>query len=151
MSTGSPIVPGPADAVSPAAATPADAQGGQYLVISRGQWDADAPKEALEAAIDEFYAWLMRHIEEGRMKMGSRLHHSRAVVSREGTVTDGPYGEAKEIVGGYWFIVAPDLAAAAALAAENPCIRYGLSFEIRPLESERASAYRHANETPGPR
>lgn len=135
---------------NPSAAPGVPSGQAEFLVISRGQWDADAPKEGIEAAIDEFYAWLMRNIEAGRMKMGSRLHHSRAVVSREGTVTDGPYGETKEIIGGYWFIVAPDLAAAAALAAENPCIQYGLSFEIRPLEAERASVHRFANETPRP-
>ena len=36
----------------------------------------------------------------------------------------------------------------AELAAQNPCAQYGLSFEIRPLESERASAYNVTNENP---
>ena len=39
-------------------------------------------------------------------------------------------------------------AAAAAIAAQNPVLPHGLNFEIRPLESERGSAYRHTNETP---
>ena len=82
------------------------------------------------------------------MKAGSRLSRERAVVSKAGIVTDGPFGEAKEVVGGYWLIVARNLREAAELAAQNPCARYGLSFEVRPLESERASAYKAANETP---
>ena len=82
------------------------------------------------------------------MKAGSRLSRERAVVSKAGIVTDGPFGEGKEIVGGYWFIVARNLREAANVAAENPCAQHGLSFEIRPLESERASAYKLANETP---
>lgn len=82
------------------------------------------------------------------MKMGSRLSRERAVVSKAGIVTDGPFGEAKEIVGGYWFIVARNLHEAAKLAAQNPCAQHGLSFEIRPLDAERASAYKVANETP---
>ncbi len=122
--------------------------GSDYLVLSRGQWDKDASKEDIEAAIHKFYDWLQRNIDEGKMKMGSRLSRERAVVSKSGIVTDGPFGEGKEVVGGYWFIVARCLRDAAELAAQNPCAQYGLTFEIRPLEAERASAYKPANETP---
>ena len=120
----------------------------EYLVLSRGQWDKDASKEEIEAAIHKFYQWYERNLKEGRMKAGSRLSRERAVVSKAGIVTDGPFGEGKEIVGGYWFIVARNLREAADLAAQNPCAQYGLSFEIRPLESERASAYNVTNENP---
>ena len=120
----------------------------EYLVLSRGQWDKDASKEEIEAAIGKFYDWLQRNIEAGKMKTGSRLSRERAVVSKKGVVTDAPFGESKEVVGGYWFIVAENLREAASLAAQNPCAHYGLTFEIRPLESERASAYKLANETP---
>jgi len=120
----------------------------EYLVLSRGQWDKDASKKDIESAIESFYDWLARNIDEGKMKMGSRLSTRRAVVSRTGIVTDGPFGEAKEVVGGYWFIVARSLREAAELAAQNPCAQYGLSYEIRPLERDRASAYNVTNETP---
>jgi hypothetical protein len=120
----------------------------EYLVLSRGQWDKDASKEDIEAAIEKFYHWLARNIDEGKMKMGSRLSVERAVVGKAGILTDGPFGEAKEVIGGYWFIVARSLREAAELAAQNPCAQYGLSFEIRPLEAKRASAYSLANETP---
>ena len=123
-------------------------QSSLYLVLSRGQWDKGATKEEIEAAIHQFYEWYERNLKDGRMKAGSRLSRERAVVSKAGIVTDGPFGEGKEIVGGYWFIVARNLPEAADLAAQNPCAQYGLSFEIRPLEAERASAYKLANETP---
>ena len=29
----------------------------EYLVISRGQWDADLPPQQIQHAIDGFYAW----------------------------------------------------------------------------------------------
>jgi hypothetical protein len=122
----------------------------EYLVLSRGQWDKDASQEHIEAAIHKFYDWLARSIDEGCMKMGSRLSRERAVVSKTGIVTDGPFGEGKEIIGGYWFIVAGSLREAAELAAQNPCARYGLTYEIRPLESERASVYNVTNETATP-
>ena len=120
----------------------------EYLVLSRGQWDRDAAKEDIEAAIQKFYDWLEGNIHEGKMKMGSRLSVERAVVSKAGIVTDGPFSESKEAIGGYWFIVAHSLREAAELAAQNPCAQFGLSFEIRPLESARASAYDITNENP---
>jgi hypothetical protein len=120
----------------------------EYLVLSRGQWDKAASKEVIESAIQKFYAWYERNLNGGRMKPGSRLSTEAAVVSKSGIVTDGPFGEAKEVVGGYWFIVARSLREAAEIAAQNPCAQYGLSYEIRPLESTRASAHNITNETP---
>jgi hypothetical protein len=121
----------------------------EYLVLSRGQWDESASKESIEGAIAKFYEWYSSNVAEGRMKPGSRLSTERAIVSRSGIRTDGPFGEAKEIIGGYWIIVAESLSEAAKIAAENPCLAYGLHFEIRPLEAERASAYKVSNETVG--
>lgn len=70
------------------------------------------------------------------------------MVSKSGIVTDGLFGEAKEVIGGYWTIVAGSLREAAELAAENPCARFGLYYEIRPLEVDHASVSKITNETP---
>jgi len=119
----------------------------QYLVISRGQWDKDLPKEKIQAAIDDFYAWLSRLVEEGKMKTGQRLASTGMTVSRS-SMTDGPFGESKEVIGGYWFILAKNLEEAANIAAENPCMKCGLFYEIRPIEEVRASAFNVTTETP---
>ncbi|MFT3957056.1 MAG: YciI family protein [Piscinibacter sp.] len=120
---------------------------GDYLLLSRGQWDPRKSKEEIQAAIDSFYDWYERLVAEGRFKRGHRLTTGTKLVSRSG-ITDGPFTEAKEIIGGYWFIVASSLQEAAALASENPCLGCGLSYEVRPIEYERGSAYRVTNETP---
>ncbi|HSW14638.1 MAG TPA: YciI family protein [Solimonas sp.] len=119
----------------------------EYLVISRGQWDVDLPQEEIQDAIDRFYAWHGQLVAEGRMKPGQRLARESRTVSRRG-VTDGPFAEAKEVVGGYWFIQAASLDEAAQIASGNPCIACGLSFEIRPIDPEKASAFAVTNETP---
>jgi hypothetical protein len=119
-----------------------------FLLLSRGQWDKNSDKADIEAAIARFYNWYEANLERGIFKPGSRLTTEAALVTREGISTDGPFAEGKEIIGGYWIIVAESLAAAAAIAAQNPVLPHGLTFEIRPLESERGSAYRHTNETP---
>lgn len=119
-----------------------------FLLLSRGQWDKASDKADIEAAIGKFYAWYEANVAAGRFKPGSRLTMEAALVSREGIRTDGPFAEGKEVIGGYWIIVAESLAAAAALAAESAVLAHGIRYEIRPLESERGSAYRHTNETP---
>ena len=119
----------------------------EFLVISRGQWDRDKSPEEIQAAIDAFYEWHDRLVSEGRMRSGQRLGRQRRFVSRSG-VTDGPFTEAKEVIGGYWFFIANSLDEAAALAAQNPCMACGLMYEVRPIERERANACRLGNETP---
>lgn len=120
----------------------------EFLVISRGQWDKDATPAEIQQAIDDFYLWLNSSIEAGGMKMGSRLGNEGATVSRQNIVTDGPFGESKEAIGGYWFIVAESLEEASRIAAGNPCLKCGLFYEIRPLEGERCSVDNITTETP---
>jgi hypothetical protein len=122
----------------------------EFLILSRGQWDADKSPEQIQLAIDAFYTWHERLVQEGKAKPGQRLAADRKFVSGLG-VTDGPFTESKEVIGGYWFFFARDLDEAAALAAQNPCIACGLSYEVRPIEHERASAYKEATETPNAR
>lgn len=118
-----------------------------YLVISRGKWDERATKEDVQRAIDRFYDWHERNVEAGRAIRGSRLRTEGKVVSRR-SITDGPFAESKELVGGYWFFVADSLEEAAALGAENPCLAFGLTLEIRPLDEAKALAADTTNETP---
>jgi hypothetical protein len=123
----------------------------EYLVISRGQWDKEVSREEIQNAIDQFYVWLARLVDEGKMKTGQRLASTGKTVSRKNVVTDGPFGETKEVIGGYWFILASSLDEAAEIAAGNPCLKCGLFYEIRPIDPERASAFTVTTETPSER
>ena len=59
---------------------------------------------------------------------------------REPTDLETPCsGESKEVIGGYWFILANDLDEAAQIAKGNPCLDCGLFFEIRPIDPQRAT------------
>lgn len=59
---------------------------------------------------------------------------ARSVRIREGKVraTDGPFAEAKEVLGGFNLIEAPDMEAAVRIAAEFPWARTGC-VEVRPV------------------
>ena len=63
-------------------------------------------------------------------------------------MTDGPFCEVKEVIGGYWFIVAGSLEEAAKIAAGNPCLNCGLFYEIQPIGPEWATAFTVTTETP---
>ncbi|WP_395745459.1 YciI family protein [Prosthecobacter sp.] len=118
-----------------------------YLVISRGHWDKDKTREQIDTAITDFYDWLNGHIAAGRMRAGSRLGTDRASVSKAGVTTDGPFGEAKEVVGGYWFVSAGSLREAADLLSHSPTLPCGLHYEVRPLDATVCTASDITNET----
>lgn len=118
-----------------------------YLIISRGHWDPAVPPAQIQDAIDRFYLWYERLLAEGTILPGSRLAREGKLVTAQ-RVIDGPFAEAKEVVGGYWFIRATSLDEAAAIVADNPCIACGLAMEVRPLEADRARADTLAAETP---
>jgi len=75
--------------------------------------------------------------QSGHYRAGSQLHpvsKATTVRIRDGKklVTDGPFAETKEQLGGYYLIDAKDLDDAVAIAARVPSARYG-SIEVRPL------------------
>ena len=122
----------------------------EYLVISRGKWDEDKSPEQIQQAIDAFYVWHDQLVREGKMRSGQRLAKESMFVSKHGVI-DGPFAETKEVIGGYWHFLATSLEEAAALAAQNPCMACGLSYEVRPVEVQRCSAFVESNETPASR
>jgi len=47
--------------------------------------------------------------------------------------TDGPYAETKEVLGGILMLEAPDMNHATALMSQHPSLKYGSSFDVRPV------------------
>jgi hypothetical protein len=111
----------------------------EFLVISRGQWDSTLSRKETQNAIDQFYVWLDQLVDEGKMKRGQRLAYEGKTIGRQSVITDGPFGESKEVIGGYWFILANNLDEAAQIAKGNPCLDYGLFVEIRPIDPQVAT------------
>lgn len=78
--------------------------------------------------------------DQGAWVFGGGLHPASAatvvrVQDGEVLTTDGPFAEAKEQLGGFWIIKAPDLDAALALAAEAT-VACQAPVEVRPFEDE---------------
>jgi len=78
---------------------------------------------------------------------------AKTVCSKGGKVaiTDGPYAETKEQVGGILVLEARDMNHAAQLMAQHPAVKYGSIFEIRPAadmnEVMKASEQRRRQNT----
>jgi hypothetical protein len=111
----------------------------EYLVISRGQWDKTFSRDEIQNAIHQFYTWLDRLVNEGKIKPGQRLTYEGKTIGRQNMITDGPFGESKEVIGGYWVILATDLDEAVQIAKGNPCLDCGMFLEIRPIDPQRAT------------
>ena len=112
----------------------------QYVALlyyDRNQY-WDSPPEAEFAP--EYTEFARRATEAGVMRGGEALHP----VTMATTITvsggkggdvllvDGPYAEAKEVLGGYFLLEAADLDEAIAWAAQNPAAWRG-KIELRPI------------------
>ena len=71
------------------------------------------------------------------MKSGPRLTHEGKAITRNSLITDGPFGETKEVIGGFWFILAHSLEEAARIAQGDPLLDYGLFLEVRPIDTQQ--------------
>ena len=94
----------------------------------------------IQATIARYSTWFDRLAKTGKLKASHKLrdHHGR-VVRRAGAqvmVTDGPFAEGKEVVGGLFVIDAPDYEAAVATVNDCPHLDFG-SIEVREIEIMR--------------
>lgn len=90
-----------------------------------------------EAEMGEWFAFTQRIVDSGEMVAGDPLQGTEtattvAVRDGETTVTDGPFTETKEVLGGYYIVDVDTRERAEQLAAELPSARYGRT-EVRPL------------------
>jgi hypothetical protein len=111
----------------------------QYLLLiynAESQWDALTPEQHAKMH-QEFGAFTQGIIASGNYKGGNQLHPtSKATTVRvqngKTQVTDGPFAETKEQLGGYYLIEAADLDEATAIAARIPSAGMG-PIEVRPI------------------
>src|SRR5262249_33836437 len=99
-------------------------------------WDTAGPKALAEAQAEAVV--LARQLsDEGRYLSASPLHPAATATCvrvRDGRrlITDGPFAETHEILGGYYLVLAEDRATALRIAAQHPGVRLG-AVEVRPL------------------
>ena len=108
----------------------------KYLCIQRSQpgGNNEQPSPAqMQAMYAQFDAW-MKKFQNNLVDMGGRLGGGKVVTS--GGATDGPYAEAKEVIGGYMIVSAESLEAAIEVARQCPgVVMPGSSVEVREIHT----------------
>jgi hypothetical protein len=106
----------------------------EFIYLYRGGRRAESPVEG-EKQMQLWVSWMQDLDAKGHLKeRGQPLEGEGKVVrGKQRSVTDGPYPESKDIVGGYSLIEARDLAHAAELAGGCPIFETDGLVEVRPV------------------
>lgn len=109
----------------------------QYMLLIYDDPTGQPSPEQMQAEMPKWFAYGEELTKAGAMVAGDALHPTTAATtvrqrSGERLVTDGPFAETKEQLGGYYLIDVADLDAALGWAAKMPNITRG-SVEVRPV------------------
>ena len=106
----------------------------EFLFLYRGGETGRSP-EKMQQTMQKWIAWMKELGEKGHLKdQGHPLERTgKLVKGQQKVVTDGPYPEAKDIVGGYTLIDARDLEHATELSKGCPIFEVGGLVEVRPI------------------
>lgn len=108
----------------------------EYLLFFRGNdWDRSLSPGDMQKTVTAFSAWFERLSAHGIVKAGQALQESGRVVSGKNgrVVSDGPFAESKEAIGGYFMVTADSLEEAVEIAQDCPMLEYGVAVEVRPI------------------
>ncbi|MBV9719423.1 MAG: transcription initiation protein [Candidatus Eremiobacteraeota bacterium] len=106
----------------------------EFLYLYRGGqrgWSAEDSQQIMQ----KWMTWFKELGASGNLKDGGQPLEAegKVVNGKSGSVTDGPYAESKDLVGGYTLIEADTLARAAELAKGCPILERGGLVEVRPV------------------
>jgi hypothetical protein len=104
------------------------------LIFHGGQIDKLSPEE-MQAHMGKWFAWVNKLRAANQYDSGEPLLPGGKLVSGKNgkNVTDGPYTEGKEVVGGYFIISAKDMDEAVNIAKECPDYEQGGSVQVRQV------------------
>lgn len=113
-----------------------------YGPAERPEFGGYPDKEAMLQAFADTGAFNEKLEREGYFVFADGLEAATTATTVDGqgetpVLTDGPYVETKEYIGGFWVIDAPDLDVALTLAAEGSKACRG-KVEVRPFQTEES-------------
>ena len=100
-------------------------------------WQTMSPSE-MQAHVQKGVAYIGDLMQKGIIKSAQPLEMTGVTISgKAGALRDGPFNETKEVIAGYFHIVAKDLDEAVAIAKANPIFGDGLGarIEVRPVRT----------------
>ena len=113
-------------------------QNGYMLLYRSGEWYNKLSHAELRELINQNKAWFEGLTAQGKVKPGRALERKGAIVSGVNgrIVTDGPFAESKEAIGGYLVLDVQTIEEAIVIAQSSPGLAYGGSIEVRRLAEE---------------
>ena len=114
----------------------------QYMLLLHQvpNYNMDLPREKMLEMTKRYMAWADSLRQSGKLAGGEKLAAGgvRHIKVKDGkpVASDGPYAEAKDVIGGYFIIEARDAAEAETIARECPHLSLSATnwVEIRPIE-----------------
>ena len=106
----------------------------EFLYLYRGGDEPKSPAEGQEV-MQKWMAWMKELGEKGHLKaVGSPLEKTGKLVSgKQKVVSDGPFVEAKDLIGGYTLVVAKDIDDAVEASKGCPIFIANGAVEVRPI------------------
>ena len=106
-----------------------------YMLLFRGNdWIKALSPEEKQKVTDQWMAWFRRLTDDGKAVAGNPLEREGKIVSgKNRVVSDGPFAESKEAIGGYFYLTVADENEAIEIAKQCPGLEYGSVVEVRPV------------------
>lgn len=105
----------------------------EYLLIFRDTgWEDRLSPDDLQTTMDKFVSWLDDLNARGILKNARPLQPEGVVITGT-TVSDGPFTESKEAIGGFFLLDVATMEEAIAIARANPIVAAGGKMEVRPV------------------
>jgi hypothetical protein len=110
----------------------------KFMLLFRGSdvYQPGQSPEAMQALKQKMIHWLTDLSEKGVHVASEPLQTTgKQVNGTKKTVTDGPFGEAKEVVGGCTIVQAKDIHEAIEIAKGCPILESNANVEVRPIQN----------------
>ncbi len=105
-----------------------------YLLLFRGGDSKSLSEDERTKNMQKWGEWIGGLAKEGKFAGGDPLESgSRIITGRKMTITDGPFAETKELIGGYLIVKAEDLDGATEISKGCPIYEINGATEIREI------------------
>ena len=107
----------------------------KFMLIFQGGPDHEMSAAQMQEDMGKWMAWIEKLTKTNQYLSGEPLLPGGKLVAGTGgkSVTDGPYTEGKEVVGGYFLIEAKDMNEAVTISKDCPGFVYGGSVQVRQV------------------
>lgn len=106
----------------------------EFVYLYRGGEPRPSSPEAQQQIMQKWMVWMKELADKGHIiDRGQPLERTGKIVRGKGLITDGPFAEAKDVIGGFTLVKADDVAQAAELAKGCPILERGGDVEVRPV------------------